>query len=93
MTPAECFPVGSYLQEELAERGWTTRDCSERMGGNVDIDTLALDFLIDAQDDPRILLDDRTAAGIARATGTNAETWLNLDRAYHQWQKEREVHP
>lgn len=101
MTPefkaAEGFPVGEYLKDELDARGWTTRDCAERMGGDVDRDTLALDFLlavVESPDDHKIhtlTLDEGTARGLEVAMGSSAETWLNLDRAYHKWRAERKV--
>lgn len=77
---AEAFHVGEYLQDELDARGWTTRDCAERMGGDVNHDTLALDFLL--LKDPAITIDSGTAEGLSRAFGSSAETWMNLQRSF-----------
>src|SRR5690606_33604126 len=49
---AERFHVGEYLHDELIARGWTTRDCAQRMGGDVDISTLTLDFALAAWQAP-----------------------------------------
>jgi plasmid maintenance system antidote protein VapI len=84
------FHVGEYLEDELNARGWTTRDCAERMGGNVEIDTLTLDLTIAASYAPhghvanKCFLGPDTAAGLAKAFGSSAETWLNLDAEYHR---------
>lgn len=83
------FHPGEYLQDELDARGWSTRDCAERMGGDVDVDHLALDILIACASAPdghagtRVRINDRIAFALERALGTSAETWMNLDRAYH----------
>jgi len=91
--PAEAFPVGEYLEDELKARGWTTRDCAERMCGNVDIDQLTLDLCIALAHDSAnyrcVMMGAETARGLEIALGTSAETWLNLDRAYHEWRKRR----
>lgn len=88
---AQGFPVGEYLSDELEARGWTTRDCALRMGGDPDVDELTLDFILavlDAPDEHPIrdaTMGEGTARGLEIALGTSAETWLNLDRAYREW--------
>lgn len=82
---AEAFPVGSFIAEELAARGWSTLDLAQRMGGgNPVTDRLALDILI-ATDDPNVLLGFRGAVMLARAFGTSAEFWQRLEAAYRDW--------
>lgn len=82
------FHVGEYLQDELDARNWSTRDCAERMGGNVDVDHLTLDLTIASWQAPeehsakQTTMARETAEGLARAFGTDAETWLRLDEAY-----------
>ncbi len=89
----QAFSVGEYLAEELEARGWTTRECAERMGGNVDVDHLTLDLhLAELASPPEHAINDATlhpdtAAGLSRAFGSSAELWMNLDRAYHEWRK------
>ena len=84
------FSVGEYLQDELEARGWTTRDCAERMGGDPDVDQLTLDLhiaVLHAPDDHAIhdgTMSEETARGLEIALGTSAQTWLNLDREYHR---------
>jgi hypothetical protein len=95
---AQGFPVGEYLSDVLEERGWTTRCCAERMGGDVDVDELTLDLHIAAADchesHPLHAIHDgtmheETAQGLELALGISAECWMNLDRAYHEWRKQR----
>lgn len=89
--PAEGFCVGEYIRDELEERGWTTRDCAERMGGDVRVNELTLELHIACIDAPldhaihRAKLNPETAAGLGRAFGTDAQGWLNLDAAYRRW--------
>lgn len=93
--PAEGFPVGEYLDDELRARGWTTRDCAERMGGDPDIDRLTLDLhiaVIHAPPEHGIhdaTMHEETARGLEVATGISAECWMNLDAAYHLWRANR----
>lgn len=84
------FPVGEYLKDELDARGWTTADCAARMGGDAAVNELTLELhlaVLDAPPDHAIhrgTMAEDTAEGLARAFGTSADVWLNLDRAYHQ---------
>ncbi len=81
-TPAETFPPGTFIKEELSVRDWSTRDLAERMGGdNIDRNQCAAQLLIYAPN-KGIILDGDTAAGLAKAFGTSKEYWENLDRAW-----------
>ena len=82
---AERFHPGEYLADELEARGWTTRDCAARMGGDLAVDTLALDLLIACWQggENRVRLGQEMADGLSRAFGTSAKLWMNLDAAYH----------
>lgn len=89
---AEGFPVGEYIKDELEARGWSTRDCAERMGGDVDLDHLTLDLHLCVSPDHAAhdaTMSEETARGLEIAFGSSAETWLNLDRAYHAWRARR----
>ena len=80
--PVEPISVGEYLRDELEARGWTTRDCAERMGGDADVYELALDLIVEGiYPESRLSLDE--ARGIARAFGHEPATWMRLDEAYH----------
>ncbi len=87
--PAEAFHVGEYLADELRARGWTLRECAERMGGDVAVNHCTLDFVVNCPD-PRIQLGMKTAEGLARAFGVQAATWLSLDKTWREWMLRRE---
>lgn len=84
------FHVGEYLADELAARGWTSRDLAERMGGDVDVNHCTIDLtLVAARSNPgheirRATIDRETAEAWAKVFGTNAETWMNLDREFQR---------
>lgn len=82
--PAETFPPGQFVQEELDARGWDTRELAVRMGGdNIDRNQCSVELLIYAPN-KEMILDDDTASRLARAFGTSVEYWGNLDRAWRQ---------
>ena len=83
--PAEVFPVGSFIAEELRAQRWTTAECAEKMGGDPAVNELALDILIHLEKPKCVVLDRDTADGLERALGVAAGTWLNLDRAYQEF--------
>lgn len=72
--PAEAFPVGEYLSDELRERGWTIGEFAEILG--CPLQTVA-EILTG-----RMEITPTTAKEIAAATGTSAETWLRLQSNY-----------
>ncbi len=93
-----CHPIGEYIADELVARGWTSRDLAERMGRKgreVHVDELAIDIAIASCFAPqghaaeRVTIGQDFADGLARAFGSNAETWMNLDKAYHECLKTR----
>lgn len=86
-TPAECFPLGEYLQEELAARGWTPADVADRIGGTEkerDIWCLTVDLLIHCSDMEGLELGQETAEALGRAFDVSPDYWLNLHRMYRQ---------
>lgn len=88
-TPAEVWHPGVYLLEEMEARGWSVRDVAERMGGQeLVINELLVEQIIGETymlpNDAECELDPETAAKLARAFGTSAEFWLNLDRYYRE---------
>ena len=73
-TPAEAFPPGEYLRDELEERGWTVTGLAEIIGRPV----AAVSEILDA----RKAITPDMARSFSEAFGTSAELWLNLETAY-----------
>ena len=73
-TPAEVFPPGGYLRDELDERGWTVAEFA-RM---IDRPSQAVSEILNGKK----LVTAETARSIAEALGTTSDLWLNLQSAY-----------
>jgi HTH-type transcriptional regulator / antitoxin HigA len=73
-TPAEVFPPGEFIRDELEARGWTQGDLAQIMGRPEP----AINLIIN---DKRGITPD-TATELAGAFGTSPEFWLNLENAY-----------
>lgn len=72
--PAEVFPPGEFLRDELEARGWTQTEFAEILGRPI-------------RTVNEILMGKRgitagTAKEISAALGTSAAFWLNLEAAY-----------
>lgn len=72
--PAEVFPPGEFIREELDARNWTQVDLAEILGRPVQVVN-------------EIVLGKRsvtpeTAQGLGVAFGTGAQFWLNLETAF-----------
>jgi HTH-type transcriptional regulator/antitoxin HigA len=78
--PAEAFPVGEYLREELEARGWTGAEFAEILGRPAQLVSEILNN--------RKEITPETATEIAAATGTAAQTWLRLQDLYRLWKLE-----
>lgn len=76
--PAEVFPPGEYLRDELAERGWTEVEFAEILGRPVQ----ALSEILNAKKE----ITPETAVALGDALGTSPELWLNLQAAYRLYQ-------
>lgn len=74
LIPAEAFPPGEYLREELAERGWAEGEFAEIIGRPVQV----ISEIINGKKD----ITPETAVAIGAALGTSPELWLNLQSAY-----------
>jgi HTH-type transcriptional regulator/antitoxin HigA len=72
--PAEVFPPGEFIREELEERGWTQADLAKIMGRPAS----ALNLIIAGKKG----ITAETAKELASAFGTSADFWLNLENAY-----------
>jgi HTH-type transcriptional regulator/antitoxin HigA len=72
--PAEVFPPGDFLREEMEARGWTQTDLADMLGWST---TLVHQLLMGERS-----ITPETAQGLAAALGTSPEFWMNLDAAY-----------
>lgn len=72
--PAEVFPPGDFLREELEAREWTQTDLAEILGRPVG----TVNEIISGKRG----VTPETARGLAAALGTTPELWMNLDAAY-----------
>jgi HTH-type transcriptional regulator/antitoxin HigA len=72
--PAEVFPPGEFLKEELETRGWTQTDLAEILGRPVRV----VNEIISGKRG----ISPETAKGLGDALGTSPQFWLNLESAY-----------
>lgn len=72
--PAEVFPPGEFLSDELEERGWTQTDLAEIIGRPIS--------LVNGIINGKRGISPETARDLSAAFGTTAEFWMNLDAAY-----------
>ncbi len=72
--PAQVFPPGEFINEELEARKWTTARLMMESG-------LTLDTCLDLQA-CRARISNEIATRLGDAFGTSADLWLNLQRAY-----------
>ncbi|HBI46543.1 MAG TPA: addiction module antidote protein, HigA family [Planctomycetales bacterium] len=72
--PAEVFPPGEFIRDELETRGWTQGDLAFILGRPLQ----AVNEIIAG----RKAITAETAKGLANAFGASAEMWMNLEAAY-----------
>ena len=72
--PAEVFPPGEFIGEELEARGWSRIELAEVMGRPARL----VSELISA----KRAITPETAKGLGAAFGTGPEFWMNLERDY-----------
>lgn len=72
--PAESFPPGEYLAEELEARGWSQTELAEILGRPA--------RLVNEIIAGKRAVTPETAKGLSAAFGTSAEFWMNLETAY-----------
>lgn len=73
-SPAEAFPPGEYLRDELEERGWSQVEFAQILGRPVRTVNQILNG--------KRAITPETAKELSAALGTSAEFWLNLETAY-----------
>ena len=81
-TPAEVFPPGDFIREELEARSWTQSDLAEIMGRPIE----TINRIVTG----KLAVTPETSRGLASALGTSAEVWLNLESAYQLSQVQRD---
>lgn len=72
--PAEVFPPGEYLAEELEARGWSQTELAEILGRP--------HRLVNEIIAGKRTITPETAKGLSAAFGTSPEFWMNLETAY-----------
>lgn len=73
--PAEVFPPGDYIRDELEARGWTQGDLAQIMGRPLQL----VNELVSGKKQ----ITPETAMGLAKAFGDDdALYWMNLDNMY-----------
>lgn len=77
--PAEVFPPGDFIKEEIDARGWTQEDLAKILGKPAP----TVNQIIKGK---RAIIAD-TAARLAAAFGTSPEFWMNLEST---WQLHRQ---
>lgn len=73
-SPAEVFPPGEFLRDELKARGWTQTDLAEILGRPR---RLVNEIVVGKRG-----ISPKTAIGLGAAFGTSAQYWLNLQNSY-----------
>jgi HTH-type transcriptional regulator/antitoxin HigA len=72
--PAEVFPPGEFIREELESRGWTQAD----LAAIIDRPVQTVNMIVNGK---KAITAD-TAQELAAALGTTPELWMNLQVAY-----------
>lgn len=75
--PAEVFPPGDTIREELEARGWTQQDLAEIIGKS--------ERLVNEIINAKRAVTPETALALSRAFGTSPEFWMNLESSYRLW--------
>lgn len=83
--PAEVFPPGEFIREELAARGKTQADLARVLGRPLQ----TVNQIING----RKAITPETALELAAAFGTSPELWMNLESSYRLAQARRRVDP
>ena len=74
LVPAEVFPPGEFIKEEIDARGWNQNDLAEILGrAPRDVSEII---------NGKRAITPATAKVLADAFGTSAELWMNLESSY-----------
>jgi HTH-type transcriptional regulator / antitoxin HigA len=77
--PAEAFPVGEHLLEELEARGWTQAEFAEILGRPAQF----VSEIVSGKKE----ITRESAAQISAALGSSPEYWLRYQDQYHLWRQ------
>lgn len=83
--PAEVFPPGDFLREELESRGKTQADLARVLGRPLQ----TVNQIING----RKSITPQTALELAQVFGTSPELWLNLEAAYRLSLARKKIDP
>lgn len=78
--PAEVFPPGEFIRDEMDARGWSLPAVHAKLGGDP-VRCCAFDLAAYA-DDKGHILDSRTANDLAFLFGGTAQYWIQVDRTW-----------
>jgi HTH-type transcriptional regulator/antitoxin HigA len=73
-TPAEVFPPGEFIREEIEARGWSQAEFAEILGRPP---RLVSELIAGKRG-----ITPETAKGLAAAFGSSAQLWLNLESSF-----------
>ena len=80
MRPAEVFPPGEFIKEELEARDWTQSELAEIMGRS----PKEISDIVSA----KRAISPEIAKELEAALGPSAGYWLNLETSYRLWRQE-----
>lgn len=81
--PAEVFPLGEFIKDELVARGWTQEDLAEIMGRDL---RLVNEIITGKRG-----IKPETAIGLGEALDSSAQYWLNLQSAFQLAQNDSQT--
>lgn len=79
--PAEVFPPGVFIADELEARGWSVEDLARRMPGDYGENFLCIGLLL-AVHDKNLMMGEDIAEKLADAFGVSPQYFINLDRTW-----------
>lgn len=80
--PAEAFPVGEHLLEELDARGWSQMEFAEIIGRPAQV----VSEIISGKKE----ITRESAVQISEALGPSPEYWLRYQDQYHLWRQQQD---
>lgn len=83
--PAEAFPIGCLILEEMAARGWNMAHFCEVSGFSLE----QADAIIDGRE----ALTDLTALVLGLTFHVSAQFWRSLDDRYAEWRRRQDAEP
>ncbi len=91
--PAEVFPPGEYIEDEIEARGWTEEDLAMRMCDGTDYDYSLCLFIVQMTIEIHEYKGHAPTMGqgmhekLGKAFGTSAELWRNLETRWIEYCK------